>query len=199
MPFVRNWSPDAGPGLPRPSDTGKLLFFGVSLSVLFALAAFLFFVLRDQSQVNVMVNYQQRSALAAENKARSSINPAPLAVASTAAPTTATGRTEQQARGTASFTLQRSGRMGAVGPLQVRLIKTDVSKGTYDVTGSVAGRTFTHRNVRVNEAVWVGVSKRVAPVKFVADSIGPDQISGYWTQSSRTPAALTTRSHTRRR
>ncbi|HLH01267.1 MAG TPA: hypothetical protein VKX25_00730 [Bryobacteraceae bacterium] len=163
----------------------RLLFAAGALAVLCASAAFLVLVLRDHGHTQVMVHDQ-----AAPHLATSSASPAP------AAPSHPRLDTSQPAASRASFRLERGNAVN-LGPIRVRLTKTDPRRGLYDFTVLSGRRSFSHRHLRLNVPVWIALGKEKGALEILVTSIDKRVVEGTWIVSTEAPEVIASRSHKR--
>ena len=181
MPAARPLTPAVEAPLASPLASGRLLVAAGVVTFLCTLSAFLFFVLRDGSQIGAALNYRRVAAPPPVQAAL--VTPPALIAPSIPAPTPA-----KSSASNPDFVLTREGGRSVIGPLSVALLATNVAKGTYDVSGTVGGRNFTHRQVKVNEPLWIGAGRNQGRVRLVAQAVEENRISGYWSQSARNTA-----------
>ena len=208
MAFARQLFPAVGAGPSRSAGRVRLLVIAAVLAAVCGISAFLFFVARDRSHINVMVADQVENGAARNgNKSIPVVSPPALsnqrqgASASTAAatasgtkPPSQTENTSTVPAGAVPFSLQRSSQSQALGPVKLRLVRTDLSGSSYDVNVTVGARSHSHRKVKLNEPLWIIVNRGAASVKVVVDSIEQNRVSGYWNESGR-PARISARKH----
>ncbi|HEX4167324.1 MAG TPA: hypothetical protein VHZ55_17810 [Bryobacteraceae bacterium] len=169
------------------------------LIVLFGLVAFLMLLWRDGGHPNVMVNEQ-----IAPNA-----TPAKLAASLTSAPAgagAATATKTQEAKATASatptiasrneFTIDKTNFTFVIGPVRLRLLKTNLNRKTYDLSVLARRRALVHRNLKEGQPLWISRNRGEQPVEIVVSSIGKEVVSGYWEESGR-PLQTVTRNRAR--
>ena len=145
------------------------------LGILFALSAFVMLVLHDRGHANIMVHDQP--GIPAPTPKAAPVNPAPIA------PTPASHTAVTTSPGKNDFSLTRIDRPIAMGSIRLRLLKTDMAKGLYDVNVISAGRNYAHRRLKVTQPLWIATSRGSGSIELVVDTIGKDSVSGYWKES----------------
>ena len=177
----------------RLTGKGRVILLAAVLSALFGIAAFLLLILRDRSHVNVMVAEQvvgtsQRARAALAAKSSAPANSLPAAHADTPATSTPPVTSASPAQ---DFSLLFSRRMQPLGPLRVKLLKTDVTKSSYDLSVGLGRRSYSHRAIKLDQPLWIAIN-RAKSVEIVVKSIQKDRIAGYWNEAARS-AQITAR------
>ena len=83
------------------------------------------------------------------------------------------------------FSLKRTRSYQTFGPLKLKLGKTEPVRGLCDLRVEVGPRSFVHRNVRLDEALWVALPKGNSAAQIVLTRMEPDRVSGFWTEGDR--------------
>ena len=161
-----------------------LLFLAAVIATLFGSLAFVGLVMRDHGHPNVMVNEQSAPALVARSTPAAGIGDTGKAVAATKPAAVAIATIPNS--GT-RFNIARSSRRVSLGPLKLRLTDTDPVKNTYDVSVLTGRRSSSHRNIKVNEPLWIALNRGTGAIELVVTSIDAKQVSGYWTESNHSP------------
>jgi hypothetical protein len=169
---------------------GRLLLFAAgSLAVLCALAAFLVLVLRDHGHTQVMVHDQKAPHVASTSATESGASAAKSSQAKLESPQ------PELSRG--SFRLERGSAPMHIGPIRVRLTRTDPRRGLYDFTVLSGRRAFSHRHLRLNVPVWIALGKDKGALEIVVTSIDKRVVEGTWTLSAQPPEVAA--AHSRKR
>lgn len=174
-------------GPPRFKRRGLLAMLAGVIAALCSISAFLFLVFRDHSRPKVMVNDQSSPGLAARKTSASSAVKRPGSLVMEKADTNASTVTNTAANGPGPktpFSVTRSGRL-TVGPVKLRLTRTDSAQNTYDINVISGRRISSHKGLKVDQPWWIVVHHK--GVEFVATSVDDSKVSGYWTESARSP------------
>ncbi len=183
----------------------RLLAPAMLLSVFCFATAFFFFFLRDRKHVNVMINEQSAPSLIHDAVAtqRSPQETSPKAVATEqpanqekpVSPNVGSAANTNPAK--TAFVLTKSSQGVLLGSLRVRVPRIDAAKHSYDMDVMVGTHFVPHRNLKVDQPLWIAASRGKGSVEIVANSVEKDVVSGYWTPSSRL-AHITPRRRSRR-
>ena len=91
------------------------------------------------------------------------------------------------------FSLLLSRHTQSLGPIRARLLKTDATQSSYDLSVALGRRSYSHRGIKLNQPLWIAIN-RSKSVEIVVNSIQKDSISGYWSESARS-AQIESRKH----
>ena len=80
------------------------------------------------------------------------------------------------------FQLLKSKNFQRVGPIQVRLRKTNNKHKFYDVSLIVDDNPLDKKHINLFEPVWLTLSDRPRPLELVVNKVGKDLVSGYLTE-----------------
>ena len=167
-----------------------LVWGAVILAALCAAAAFLALLLHDGSHAKLMVHDQaapvSHSAGLSQRTSTYALARVPEK-AVTAAEASRSAPKEKTAGDRLPFQLQIGKKAAAVGPLRLKLIQVKPAQGIYDVSVLSGRRAYSHRHVRVNEPLWISLSRGKGALEIVATSISQDSIEGYSVQTARSP------------
>lgn len=157
------------------------------IATVFGIAAFLFLVWRDHGHPKIMLNEQ--SAPAVTSAKGTAATSATVSQQQTAQPSGASQNAA--ASGTASakheFNMSTSSGEQQVGPVRLRLMKTDPAKNLYDMRVISGRRWSTHRHLKMNEPFWIAAARGTGTIELIVAAIQTDSVSGYWTESKRSP------------
>ena len=177
----------------EPSKSRKWRRLALSSAILAAvcgIAAFLLLVLKDRKQPPLMVN--ELRAPAAVSSKDNSVAASPTQVSTQRSPASVgmPASSNQQslvppAQVQNQFTLSRTNHVSSLRPLRMKLVRTDSLRGLYDVNVIVGRRSFAHRRLKVNEPVWISISRSKGAMQMLVNSVRSDAVSGYWTISDR--------------
>jgi hypothetical protein len=206
MAFVRQVHPSIGVVTSKTRPRRGLLIAAGVLAALCCTAAFLFFVARDHGHTNVMINEQSAPATArlplhpqspAQQAAapQKALGPQQVPSPSTLGPKNSPAPVTPASN---SFKIARAGGITYLGPVRLRLLRTDPVKNTFDVSVILGRRSFSHKRLKLNQPLWIAVNRGASEVQMVVTGIDKNAVTGYWTQSSR-PPQLNTQSHPKRR
>ena len=173
--------------MPRWSRLG---IFASLLGLTFGLSAFVMLVLHDRGHANIMVHDQPGPPAPAPKAAPVIIPPVvPHAAGHTSVPA-GVGKND--------FSLTRIDKPVPMGSIRLKLLKTDMAKGLYDVNVIIGGRSFSHRRLKVTQPLWIATSRGAGSIELVVDTIGKDSVAGYWKESDHS-AQVSARSRGRHR
>jgi len=167
-----------------------LIFAAAAVAFAFAGLAFLFLVAHDRGHTKVMVHDQAAPPLVAASKrtaaAAPAVQPMPL-------PAAAPEKTRPQN----AFRLEKSRKAVPVGPLLLRLNKTDPKKGEYEISVVAGRRSFAHRHLKVNRPLWIALGRNKGSIEILATSIEKKAIEGFWRESEELPQGTNRTPHKR--
>ena len=170
-------------GLKRWTVTrrGQLAISATVLAAFCGLLAFVWMVIRDRGHANVMINEQ-----AAPPTARVTSAPIPSTVAEgqTKPVSGADSPKATEARPRTDFSANKM-RSTVLGPVKLKLLRTDEAKGVYDISVLAGRRTYTHRRLKVNQSLWIAANRGNSSIEMVVTAMSPDSVSGYWSESER--------------
>jgi hypothetical protein len=204
MAFVRQAHPSIGIVSSKARARKGLLIAAGGLAALCCTTAFLFFVARDHGHANVMINEQSaptalrlpvrpqspaQQAAAPQKALRPPPSPSSLAPKNSPAPVSSASN---------SFKIARGSGITYLGPVRLRLLRTDPVKNTFDVSVILGRRSFSHKRLKLNQPLWIAVNRGASEVQMIVTGIDKNAVTGYWTQSSR-PPQLNTQPHPKRR
>jgi hypothetical protein len=159
-----------------------------ALALLCGLVAFVSLVLRDHGRPHVMVNEQTAPALAQVRN-----DPKPSAAVPVAAnkpseppPNGPSPLANADSSGKHDISVSKSAAPATAGSVKLRLLRTDPSNGIYDITVLAGRRSFTHRQLKLNQPLWISVNRGSA-IQMVMTSVQSDTVAGYWTESKQAP------------
>ena len=169
------------------------------LVIVFGLVAFLMLLWRDDGHPNVMVN-EEIAPAAAVVKPVAAGTPAPADAGAASALKGEAGKAAATNTPTISgrneFTIDKTNSTFAIGPIRLRLLRTNVSRKIYDLNVIARRRSLVHRNVKAGEPVWIARKRGEPAVEVVVSAIGKESISGYWEEPGR-PAQAVARNRNR--
>jgi len=174
-------------GPPRFTKRGLLAILAGVIAALCSVSAFLFLVFRDHSQPKIMVNEQSSPGLAARKTLASSAVKRPASQVTQKRDANVSTVQNSAANGPGArvpFSVTRSGRV-SIGPFKLRLTRTDPARNTYDINVISGRRVSSHKGLKVDQPWWIVVHHKA--VEFVATSVDASTVSGYWTESARSP------------
>ena len=155
------------------------------IATVFGIAAFLFLVWRDHGHPKIMLNEQSAPAVTSAKGTT-----AASASVSKTAPLVSVPQNPESSGATPSkheLSMNMSSGEQQVGPVRLRLMKTDPSKKLYDMRVISGRRWFTHRHLKMNEPFWLAAGRGTGAIELVVAEIRSDSVSGYWTESKRSP------------
>jgi hypothetical protein len=164
----------------------------VSAGVLAALCgvfAFVSLVLRDHGRPHVMVNEQSAPSLTlARSNAKPAV-PSPAAAADKPAnpqphETSPVSKTDNA--GKHDIRVSKSAGLASADSVKLKLLRTDPANGLYDISVVAGRRSFTQRQLKLNQPLWISVNRGTA-MQMVVTSIENDAVAGYWTESKQAP------------
>lgn len=184
-------------GPPRLSKRRVLAILAGVTAALCCVSAFLFLVFRDHGRPKVMVNEQSSPWLALRKTAplSTATKPATQAAKQADALASPTNTGENSPGVKVPFSIRKSSRV-TVGPVKLRLLRTDSVLNTYDVSVISGRRSSSHKGLKVNQPWWIVVGRSGDALEFTATSIEAKGVSGYWTKSARSPQ-MNARAHSR--
>lgn len=146
----------------------RLMLSASVVAVLSAAAVFLFLLWREQ-----------RMPVMANSGARAEVGAKPGSVHTGAAVRTlANPNASQSAFETFSFSLARSRSYRAVGPVRIRLLRTDKSD-SYDIAILVKNKRTKKSRVRPGEPIAIGIPGSRVDTRMVVTRIVKNQVWGY--------------------
>ncbi|HEY7212437.1 MAG TPA: hypothetical protein VH477_19330 [Bryobacteraceae bacterium] len=161
----------------------NLLFLAAGLlAAVCALAAFLFLVVRDHGHTKIMVHDQAAPAVAKRAQASASHQPS----TAVSGPSTKPDRAAIPAARNA-FQLHRGSKPETLGPLRLRLTRIDQAKGTYDVSVISGRRSYSHRNLKIEQPLWITLKRGSGAFGLVVTALDKEDATGYWMQSQNSP------------
>lgn len=146
----------------------RLMLSASVVAALSAAAVFLFLLLREQ-RMPVLANSGARAGASAQPGSMH---------ASAAVPSLANPNTNQIAFETFSFSLATSRSYRAVGPVRIRLLRTDKSD-SYDVAILVKNKRTKKSRVRPGEPIAIAIPGSRVDSRMVVTRIVKNQIWGY--------------------
>ncbi|HSU60079.1 MAG TPA: hypothetical protein VLI55_12255 [Bryobacteraceae bacterium] len=151
--------------IPAPS---RLMLLAAGIGVLSAMAAFLFLLLREQ-RVPIVVD------IAAQASAGERVRPA----AANGSPSTVRTATPNEIDfETFNFSLARARSYRAIGPVRVRLLRTDRSN-SYDVAILVKNKRMKRSRMRPGEPIAIAIPGTHPDTRMVVTRIAKNEIWGY--------------------
>ena len=144
-------------------------------------------VLHDRGHANIMIHDQPGVPAPAAKVAPPPVAPAP-----------ADHTLASSLHGKNDFTLTRTDRPVAMGSIRLKLLKTDMGRGLYDVNVTSGGRNYSHRRLKVTQPLWIATSQGAGSIELVVYAIGKDSVAGYWKESDHA-AQVSARARARRR
>ena len=155
------------------------------IATVFGIAAFLFLVWRDHGHPKIMLNEQSAPAMTSAKMT------APMSASQQQTGQPSSGPQNPATSGATpskhDFTMNISAGEQQVGPVHLRLMKTDIAKSLYDMRVINGRRWSTHRHLKMNEPFWVAASRGTSTVELVVTTVQSDSVNGYWTESKRSP------------
>ncbi len=153
------------------------------LATLCGTVAFVSLVLRDHGRPRVMVNEQAR--------------PAPRPSTHLPAPSSATSVVPKDDISPTPFFANKvpAGKKGflasevsgpvTVGPLKLRVTKTDAANHTYDLSVQSGRRLFTHKHIGIDQPLWISAGRGKSAIQLVVTRVQGDTVAGYWSEVAR--------------
>jgi hypothetical protein len=186
MAFARQTLPTLGMGPLWFKKNRAIVTWAGVIATVFGIAAFLLLVWRDHGHPKIMLNEQSAPAIASsKGTTATSATLSKQATQPVGAPQNPA--TSGTAPSKHEFSLTMSSGEQQAGPVRLRLMKTDPAKNLYDMRVISGHRWSTHRHLKMNEPFWVAAGRGTGAIELVVAAIRTDSVSGYWTESKRSP------------